>query len=330
MNISLTTIKKAINLTFIAIITLSAAPSYGQQHRITRQEYIKKYKDIAIAHQQKYGIPASITMAQGILESDSGNSLLSRGSNNHFGIKCKSHWTGRTFTYTDDAPDECFRAYGSVEESYADHADFLESSPRYGSLFDLSTTDYEGWAKGLKRAGYATAPDYAERLIKLIEDNKLYQLDTKGGRGEYAEAHVEERLIEERLAGEGAKAVDPNSYRVSISSYNGYNLYRTNVCLYTVAKDGDSFETLAARFELSPKRLRRNNDMKSGSLVAGDVVYLERKGSEWGGNSHSHEVAAGETMRIMSQMYGVRERSLRSLNGMKSGEPAVGTTIRLK
>ena len=140
----------------VLILTLSALDAVAQT-RQTREEYIDKYKHIAIEHMERYGIPASITLAQGILESDSGNSNLARRSNNHFGIKCKSNWTGQRVYHTDDAPDECFRKYDSVEESYEDHAEFLGQSPRYASLFAYSSSDYRSWARGLKAAGYATA-----------------------------------------------------------------------------------------------------------------------------------------------------------------------------
>ena len=154
---------------FILVVTLTLfTVSASSQTRQTKEEYIDKYKHIAIDHMERYGIPASITLAQGILESDSGNSNLARRSNNHFGIKCKKDWKGERVYHTDDAPNECFRKYDTVEESYEDHAEFLDQSPRYDSLFAYSTTDYKSWARGLRAAGYATAPDYAQRLTKII------------------------------------------------------------------------------------------------------------------------------------------------------------------
>ena len=142
------------------MVTLTLfAVSASAQTRQTKEEYIDKYKHIAIDHMERYGIPASITLAQGILESDSGNSNLARRANNHFGIKCKKDWKGERVYHTDDAPNECFRKYDTVEESYEDHAEFLDQSPRYDSLFAYSTTDYKSWARGLRAAGYATAPD---------------------------------------------------------------------------------------------------------------------------------------------------------------------------
>ena len=210
------------------IVLFASAPAAAQS-RLTREEYVERYKSIAVAHMERYGIPASITMAQGILESDSGNSRLSVESNNHFGIKCKRGWTGPRVFHDDDAPDECFRAYESVEASYHDHAVFLDTQPRYDSLFAYPSTDYKSWARGLKAAGYATAPDYAQRLVRLIESMKLYLLDQPQGERVYA-AHKSGKSLEEitktsysdaeRLA-VGGYLIDPDNYRVTINAHEG-------------------------------------------------------------------------------------------------------------
>ena len=194
--------KKAISLAGILLIALQSLPA---QVRQTREEYIDRYKSIAVAHMERYGIPASITMAQGILESDCGNSWLSLQSNNHFGIKCKRNWTGDKVYYDDDAKGECFRSYPSVEASYRDHAEFLDSQPRYDSLFAYSSDDYKSWARGLKAAGYATAPDYAQRLTRIIEENQLFLLDRPDG----------ERLYASRM---GRKVTDPEGWFADQSS----------------------------------------------------------------------------------------------------------------
>ena len=165
--------KKAIRI----LVLFAAIPLCTAAQQITREEYIDRYKSIAVAHMERYGIPASITMAQGLLESNAGNSWLSRQSNNHFGIKCKRDWTGDRVYHDDDAKGECFRSYPTVEDSYDDHARFLDSQPRYDSLFAYSSTDYRSWARGLKAAGYATAPDYAQRLCRIIEEAQLFLLD---------------------------------------------------------------------------------------------------------------------------------------------------------
>ena len=216
MNIS----RKAILLA--GILLLAAAPLAAQkrQTRQTLEEYVDRYKSIAVEHMERYGIPASITMAQGILESDSGNSWLSLHSNNHFGIKCKRDWKGEKVYYDDDAKGECFRAYPSVEASYRDHAEFLDTQPRYDSLFAYAPDDYRSWARGLKAAGYATAPDYAQRLIRIIEENELYLLDRTDGLRLYASHHggttdpeswFSEQSSVEQVAAAVTGGVDPDN-----------------------------------------------------------------------------------------------------------------------
>ena len=235
--------KKSI---LVAILFLSGFGALHAQTRQTREEYIDRYKHIAVAHMERYGIPASITLAQGILESDCGNSALSRSSNNHFGIKCKSDWTGRRVFHDDDARGECFRAYGSVEASYEDHARFLDSQPRYDSLFVYPADDYRSWARGLKAAGYATAPDYAQRLCRIIEETQLYLLDRPQGEALYAARNRSraEQAVEGFEAGSSVnpltpvneERIDPDDFRVTINAYKGYNIYVTNGVNYIVAK----------------------------------------------------------------------------------------------
>lgn len=251
---------------FITIFLLTQTLWASSRTRLSRADYIARYRHIAIDHQQRYGIPASITMAQGILESDSGNSILSRGSNNHFGIKCKSYWKGRTYYYTDDAPDECFRAYDTVEQSYEDHAIFLESSPRYDPLFMLKPTDYKGWAKGLKKAGYATAKDYAERLIKLIEDNKLYELDKMAaGKRVVTTPHQTP-----------TKVIDPNNNIVGASSHRGYTLQKHDGSYYITLRKGDNLKSISRDFNVSKSRLRRVNKLEKGEEPKpGTMIYIE-------------------------------------------------------
>ncbi|MBQ5353444.1 MAG: glucosaminidase domain-containing protein, partial [Alistipes sp.] len=203
-----------IYLTFAILASLTSTALARQTH----EEYIERYKSIAVAHMERYGIPASITMAQGILESDAGNSALSLSSNNHFGIKCKKNWTGRKVYHDDDAKGECFRAYPSVEESYQDHAEFLDSSPRYDSLFSYPSNDYRSWARGLKAAGYATAPDYAERLVAIIEKYNLHLLDQQDGdaiysSGKNAKENAEYFALQSNIIRQEAVGIDP--FRIS-------------------------------------------------------------------------------------------------------------------
>ena len=308
--------KTILSLLFLAIFPLLAAA----QRQFTREEYIDKYKHIAIAHMEHYGIPASITMAQGILESSNGNSPLSRSSNNHFGIKCKKDWTGEKVYHDDDAKGECFRKYASVEESYRDHAEFLDKSPRYDSLFVYSSTDYRSWARGLKAAGYATAPDYAARLIRIIEENKLYLLDQDGGESLYAESHGAQPVVETEMPSMGREdGVNPDAFRVTINAHRGYNVYRTNNVCYILAKEGDRYEHIASLFAISAGVLRRYNDVKPDAQpVKGDIIFIERKRKAWEGNVLMHTVRHGESLHDISQAYGIRLRSLARRNRLST------------
>ena len=318
----------------ILLCALVGVVSVVAKERQTREEYVEKYKAIAIAHMERYGIPASITMAQGILESDSGNSRLSRSSNNHFGIKCKKSWTGERVYHDDDAKGECFRAYPSVEASYQDHADFLDQSPRYDSLFAYSADDYRSWARGLKACGYATAPDYAERLVKIIESMKLYLLDKENGNKIYAAAKSAAANTEawwESNIATSDEQINPNAFRVTVNSHKGYGVYRSNHTFYVVAKEGDTFESVGDIFDISPKMLRKFNDMAEGALKRGDIVYIERKKTQWLGNTMQHKVVRDENLYSLSQSYGIRLKSLAKLNRLASNEDVrKGEIIKLK
>ena len=319
----------------ILLCALVGVMSVTAKERQTREEYVDKYKAIAIAHMERYGIPASITMAQGILESDSGNSRLSLSSNNHFGIKCKKHWTGDRVYHDDDAKGECFRAYPSVEASYQDHADFLDQSPRYDSLFAYPSDDYRSWARGLKAAGYATAPDYAERLVNIIESMKLYLLDKENGNKIYAASKSATANTEawwESNIATSDEQINPNAFRVTVNSHKGYGVYRTNHTFYVVAKEGDTFESVGEVFDISAKMLRKFNDVaKDAKLSKGDIVYIERKKTQWLGNVMQHKVVRDENLYSLSQSYGIRLKSLAKLNRLRPSEEVhKGEIIRLK
>lgn len=323
--------------------------------KLTPEEYIYRWRATAVDNMEVYGIPASITMAQAILESGFGNGYLARVANNHFCIKCKKSWTGRTITHADDRPDDCFRVYDSVEESFADHANFLCSGERYEFLFAYDITDYKSWAKGLKKAGYATAEDYAERLISVVERYNLSLLDKKNGIALYDEylakefgvkventseeslpvqmvADAREEVEQNLLIAYSDKGVDPNNFRVTINSHAGYNVYRTNGTFYIVANEGDTYEHIGKLFELSPKLLRRFNDVKPAAQpVADEIVFIELKMASWNGEQMLHTVAKGETLYTISQMYGIRLKALIKLNkAYKDKELTEGQTIRLK
>lgn len=328
---------------FVVVFSLLSALNVAQaQTRQTKEEYISRYKDIAIDHMERYGIPASITLAQGILESDSGNSNLARKSNNHFGIKCKKDWKGDRVYHTDDAPDECFRKYDSVEESYEDHAEFLDKSPRYDKCFAFDATDYKNWALGLKAAGYATAPDYAQRLIKLIEDNDLYLFDQAGGDALYASRKRGEQGIDENFAAHSSFSqatahqgkIDPNAFRVSERTYRGYSVYTNNRTTLLIARNGDKMRDIASTFALTERMLRKYNEIPTHSTadpIAGEMIYIERKQAKWHGKESFHTVRRGETLTALSQLYGVRLKKLANMNNLKPySQLHDGEQIRLK
>ena len=334
MNISRIAISLAGILLFGYCGTLRA------QVRQTREEYIDRYKHIAVEQMERYGIPASITMAQGILESDSGNSLLALRSNNHFGIKCKSNWRGERVYHDDDAKGECFRAYPTVEASYYDHAEFLDSQPRYDSLFAYASDDYKSWARGLKAAGYAPVPDYAQRLVRIIEENQLYLLDRQDGERLYAQRYGLERDPEEWFSSQSSvetpavsTAIDPDNYRVTINAHEGYNVYVTNGVHYILAKEKDSFENIGSKFRISAGNLRRFNDLKDKKAqpLPGEVVYIERKKKRWEGNARHHICREGETAYSVAQSYGIRMRSIERLNDLKKNQTLEkGRQIRIQ
>lgn len=327
-------------LLLILVLAVEAASAQSRPTRQTREEYIERYKHIAIDQMERYGIPASITMAQGILESDCGNSTLSRSSNNHFGIKCKRDWTGEKVYHDDDEKGECFRAYPTVEDSYDDHAEFLDRQPRYDSLFVYASDDYRSWARGLKACGYATAPDYAERLVRIIEESKLYLLDKPNGDTLYAQHRTEQKNPDEWFSSqsstldlETSTGVDPDNYRVTINAHQGYNIYELNGVYYILAKENDTFEKIASKFMISARNLRKFNDLKDKKAqpMTDEVVYIERKKTRWLGPQLHHRCREGETSYSVGQKYGIRSRSIEKLNGLKRGATLQpGTEIRIK
>lgn len=327
--------KKAIMLGgMLAMVGFAAEAQAQQRTRQTRAEYIERYKSIAIGDMERYGIPASITLAQGILESDSGNSRLALQSNNHFGIKCKSNWTGKRVYHDDDAKGECFRSYASVEDSYRDHAEFLDQSPRYDSLFSYAPTDYRSWARGLKAAGYATAPDYAQRLIRIIEDNRLYLFDQPDGRSLHkrgsSKGHARTQHVDKAVSG---GAVDPDNYGVTVNAHYGYKVLTANGVHYVLAKKGDTYERIGDLFRVSARNLRKFNDANDLQMqpATGMAVYIERKKKRWTGTLTRHVCRTGETVRSVGQIYGIRSRSIEKMNGLPSDATlAAGTELRIR
>lgn len=285
-----------IHLALLISVAVSAQAKWNSRY----QAYIDQYKDLAIAEMLKYNIPASITLAQGLLESGAGTSELTRNSNNHFGIKCHN-WSGATTRHDDDERQECFRAYRDAYESYEDHSRFLVSQPRYRKLFKLDVTDYKGWAKGLKSCGYATNPAYAKQLIGIIE---LYQLHR------YDKAKKYDKFM-----------VDRSAVKDAAYGANLHPIYIYNKNYYVKARKGDTFKSISKEVGISYKKLAKYNERdKDDKLVEGEIIYLKKKQkkAEKAYKDRPHRVKAGESMYSIAQNYGIRLSSLYKMNGLKA------------
>ena len=304
--------KTVITLLFalVSCIGASAQMKWNQRY----QTYINQYRDLAIEQMLKYKIPASITLAQGLLESGAGYSELATKGNNHFGIKCHG-WTGRKTYHDDDEAGECFRAYNNVFESYEDHSLLLTTQPRYRNLFSLSKHDYKGWAHGLKKSGYATSPVYAQKLIGIIE---LYKLN------EYDRATKFDRFMEKR------------SYKDSPEANGGLmhpiHAYCKNY--YVVARKGDTFRSIGKELGLSYRKIAKYNERrKNDKLAEGDLVYLKKKQrrAEKVYKNRPHTVKAGDSMYSIAQYYGIRTKSLYKMNHLPQYYvPKVGDRLRVR
>lgn len=288
---------------------------------ITPQQYIEEYKDIAISEMRRMGIPAAITLAQGLLESQCGNSDLVKESNNHFGIKCKSNWTAETVLHDDDKPGECFRKYKTADDSYRDHSDFLKGSSRYASLFQLDPTDYKDWAYGLRNAGYATNPRYPEILIKNIEKYNLeqYTLDGLNEVPQFVAAKYQE------------KPEDSSSSIISADSNltAPVNLTINGLKVLLVPK-GTSLLAIATQYHIGLDKLLSINDLtKDGLLNRNQYIFLEKKKKE--GKDEFYVTQTNESMHDIAQRNGVLLQSLSDYNNLSSGDFIVaGTKIFLK
>ncbi len=296
------------------LLAFAAAPVVHAQRRLqSYNDYIKTYSEMAVEQMRRYHIPASITLAQGLLESGAGSGTLARRSNNHFGIKCGNRWHGRTVRHNDDAPNECFRVYDSVEDSYEDHSRFLTDNQRYSNLFKLKSTDYKGWAVGLKRAGYATDPSYANKLISIIEVYELYKYDNAGGAAVSAKKWAKMLRKKPWLA-------------------NPHQVYVANGIAYVVARDGDTFRLLAGEFDIKWKKLVKYNDLtRDYTLEAGDIIYLNKKNRKTVADDIYYTVREGDSMHSISQKYGIELKRLYKLNRMAEDHiPEVGERVWLK
>jgi LysM repeat protein len=300
---------------FYCSILLINVANAQQKKRLSKEDYIDKYKDIAIAEMKRSGIPASVTMAQAMLESDNGNGKLTIEGNNHFGIKCHK-WDGKTLYVDDDQKNECFRKYNDASESFHDHTDFLLGHDRYSFLFGFKSTDYKSWARGLKKAGYATNPVYDELLIKIIEENKLFEFDhdyVPGNRTRSAKKEPEEKGLE-------------FTFRLTRP------IFKRNDIDYIIVKKGDTFDKLAHELETLTWELTRYNELtKDSTLHEGQILFLQPKHRKAAIGMDYHTVQSGETVYSISQLYGIKTKFLRRWNNLsKTDTIQVGDILNLR
>ena len=300
------------------IIFLLLFPLALTAQRITPEEYIQTYKDIAMREMRDHKIPASITLAQGLLESGAGNSALAREAKNHFGIKCHKGWSGDTYIMDDDEKNECFRKYDNAEESFVDHSLFLTTRSRYAALFDLDITDYEGWARGLKAAGYATNPKYAQLLIDRI---KLYDLAKYDeiALGERSDDNQQPDIKPEDELLELAYSPDNrSSFELVDMTQDKRFIYENNGVRFVFAKEGETPERLAKEFGVKYKRFCEYNLLKRPDEMvfhSGDVVYLEHlRNKNW--KAKKYTVEEGETLRDVALRFAVKPDKILQKNDL--------------
>ena len=314
----------------ILLITMSLSRWVSAQSPDQVNAYINTYKFLAIAEMQRSGVPASIILAQGIHETSAGTSELVIASNNHFGIKCKANWTGQTVYHDDDAKGECFRSYAIAADSYKDHSDYLKQTPRYAFLFKLNPEDYEGWAYGLKKAGYATNIKYSQILIKLIEDYDLekYSLIAMGKLPE--EQPVEGSLASDMMRASLPGFTDSSMQRPATPALYPDGAFTINAAKCIYAKAGVSLLSLSNQYEIPLAHLLEFNDMNQEDILGNDqLIFLQRKRKV--GFTAFHIVQSGESIYSICQSEGIRYESILELNRLKPGEgPAPGEKLYLQ
>ena len=299
----------------IFLFAAMLAALHGSAQTISAQEYINTYRDIAIREMKRTGIPASITLAQGLLETESGNSELVKKSNNHFGIKCKSNWSGESVSHDDDAPGECFRKYNNATDSYYDHSNFLRGSSRYAFLFQLDPMDYKGWAYGLKKAGYATNPRYPQILIKHIEENNLHQFDLEAEGQQVDEVPVNKDVASTPAIKKDTVVTpaEPIIKPVVFSEMNveqnkesikaGRTLFNGLKAVYV--PKGTSLLAVATQFDVPLAKLLEYNDLtQDGLLKEEQWIFLERKLKE--GNRDFYITGSGESLYSIAQVNAIQ------------------------
>ena len=327
---------KLLKFNLVIFFSFAGLVSLAQKKELV-SNYINQYKNLAIDEMIRTGVPAAITLAQGIHESGAGNGKLVLESNNHFGIKCKSNWTGESVKHTDDAIGECFRKYRFAEDSYKDHSDFLKNGQRYSFLFSLAPTDYEGWAAGLKKAGYATNPNYPKVLIKLIEDYNLQEYTFFAlGRKTNKEAesistsqHEQSNVLTAQPVNTPDKAIviEKEEKEKRIYPEGEFKLNETKVVF---VKKGTSFLYIAQKFNIDLSKIMEFNEISAAEGTENDqLVYLQRKRKT--GLHDIHIVLAGETLLDIAREEAIRLESLKELNWLKEDDkPAIGELLYLK
>ncbi len=308
------------NFIFTIILLFLSLSIIAQNKSQAYINYIDNYAQLAVVQQKEYGIPASITLAQGLLESGAGQSVFVRNSNNHFGIKCHD-WPGEKVYHDDDAQGECFRKYNNVIDSYRDHSLFLKNKSRYSFLFEYSPTDYEKWAHGLKKAGYATDPSYAYKLISIIENYELHKFDLQKESKNWANVQTN-------------KQKESNHYRAigSISAEGSHIIYKNNRVRFVVSEQGDTYGSIADELGIREKKILEYNEVdKQSVLLPGTQIYIQRKKTKSAKGYDTHVIKYRETMYTISQNYAIRLQKLYDINGMNYTEVArVGRVLKLR
>ena len=321
------------------LVCVAVLVSFGKltAQYLTPEQYIEKYKDAAVREMKRMGVPASITLAQGLHETENGNSVLVKKSNNHFGIKCKSSWTGGGVSHDDDAPGECFRTYKNADESYRDHSNYLRGNQRYGFLFELSPSDYKGWAYGLKKAGYATNPKYPVILIQTIEKYNLqqYSLLAINDMPKYDKSQFEDDKEVPFVYNEEEenKSIAKNVSNKDVvpaagSDYDRISYINQVKCV--MAKKGTSLLAIATRQDIDLAKLLEYNDFSEDGLLAKDQpIFIEKKAVK--GNTEMYVAKKGETLLDVSQQNGIQLEQLANYNSItKSTVINEGTQLYLQ
>ncbi len=306
-----------VKLYFLSHFLIVSLIALTQSRNQAYLAYIDQYSQLAIKQQSEHGIPASIVLAQGLLESGAGQSDFAKQSNNHFGIKCNSDWTGDKIYHDDDAKAECFRKYNQVLDSYEDHAIFLKNKTRYSFLFSLHPTDYEGWAHGLKKAGYATDPTYAYKLISIIENYDLHRLD------------IGNDLIS---AAFNSKNNEKQASIGKVEAITNHSVFRVNGVKFITSLLGDSYSQIADEFNIPEERIRAYNEVDlHANLSVGTRVFIEQKKNRAPKECETHVVQDGESMYSISQDYAIKVEFLYLINKIPFTEGvSVGQLLKLR